>query len=247
MKVSKMKQRFVEKLPKVDICLMGLQGSRAYNLDARGDSDYDYRGVYVADIEEVLSFKKPKPQYVYCDSRDDEMDYVVYEVEKFLRLAMKGNPSILNLFFLPQYNIKNNVGNYIVENREVFLGETRVRNAFGGYAMSQILYLKRHGKFKSKIQKRDKHVKHCFRLFHMGQELLETGKMTFPLSKEKVQDILEITKKSYDHEIFEIFEKRDKEFRACKSVLPKKPDEYLANKILFKIRNELNRTMKEIT
>ena len=36
--------------------------------------------------------------------------------------------------------------------------------------------------------------------------------------------------------MFKLFEERDKEFQACKSILPDKPDTYWINKLLLKIR-----------
>ena len=47
---------------------------------------------------------------------------------------------------------------------------------------------------------------------------------------------ISISKEKNIEKLFEIFEKRDKEFRGCKSVLPEKPDEYAINNILLKIR-----------
>ena len=36
--------------------------------------------------------------------------------------------------------------------------------------------------------------------------------------------------------IYDLFEKRDKEFQNCNSVLPEEPDKYMINKLLLKIR-----------
>lgn len=235
-KIVRMKQEFIDLLPKIDLCLLALQGSRMLGLVRNTDADYDYRGVYVAKNDQLLSLnQKPKEQYEYCDSHDHQMDYVIYEVEKFIRLSLKGNPSIIHIFFVPKWNYKNDIGSFLVENRNVFLGEVPIRNAFAGYAMAQVLYLKRNHKFPAR-QKKEKHIRHCFRLFDTGQELLETGKITLPLKDP--QKYLDLEKYVDDDErIFELFEKRDKEFNEVKSILPKQPDEYMANKILLKIRN----------
>jgi len=231
-----MKQEFVDMLPKdKNICLLGLQGSRMLGLQQSEDADYDYRGIFIAPNDELLSMSKPKETIEFGNSQDDNADFVLHEVEKFFRLAVKGNPSVLHLFFLPWYNVSNDIGDMIVKNRDLFLSEPTIRNAFGGYALSQILYLKRN---RGDSKRKEKHVRHCFRLFDCGKELLETGKMTFPL--ENPQYYIDLGKKILEpnglDELVKIFEEKDKEFRSCKSILPEKPDLFLINKLLLKIR-----------
>jgi len=233
MKISKMKSKFVEKLPDVKISLLGLKGSRALGIPESADCDYDYMGFYVADNSQVFSiFNKPKEQFEY---NDKELDYVIYEVEKFLRLATSCNPSILEMLYLTSYNHLDNIGKTVLSNRNLFLSEKAVRNAFGGYVLSQILYLKRNHKFKHR-QSIEKHIRHCFRLFDQGQELLETGKITIKLKDP--QKYFDLAKDSTNIEkMFRLFEDRDKEFRACKSILPDKSDKYWIDQLLIKIRS----------
>lgn len=235
MKVYRMKQKFIDMLPDLDICLLGLEGSRLLGLQVSEDADYDYRGIYVAKNEELLSLNKPKETIEIGMSEDGEAEFVFHEVEKFFRLAMSGNPSVIHTFFYPKFNIKNNVGDEIVKNANLFLSEDSIRKAFGGYAMSQILYLKRN---RGDAKRKEKHVRHCFRLFDCGKELLETGRMSFPFSNP--QYYLELGRRINEpnglEELVGLFEEKDREFRACKSVLPKEPDKYLINKLLLKIR-----------
>ncbi len=233
---KEMKKQFVDELPQnLDICLLGLQGSRMLGLQQSEDADYDYRGVYVAKNSELLSFDKPKETIEGGSYKDDEMEYVFHEVEKFFRLAIKCNPSVIHLLFVPKFNIKNNIGDMIVKNREIFLSETEVRKSFGGYALGQMLYLKRN---RGDSKRREKHVRHCFRLFDTGMELLRTGKITLPLKFS--QYYIDLGKKINEpnglEEIIKLFEEKDKEFKEIKSVLPKNPDTYLINKLLLKIR-----------
>jgi len=236
MRTFNIQQKFVDQLPKVDICLLGLQGSRMMGMQQTKDADYDYRGVYVAKNDDLLSLSKTKEHYVGGSSEDGEMDYAIFEVGKFIRLALKGNPSILHIFFVPKYNIKNDIGDYLIKHKEVFLGAKGIRAAFGGYALSQILYLNKSGQFK-KSRKRVKHIRHCFRLFDCGADLLRTGEMKFPISKEKVEEYFELSKETDDDRLLRVFKERDKKFQAIKSCLPYEPDYFLANKILLRIRH----------
>jgi len=234
-KVGKMKKSFIDMIPdNLDVCLLGLQGSRGHGLAQSKDADYDYRGVFIAKNEELLSLSKPKDTIeINKQAEDGEAEFVFHEVEKFFRLALKGNPSIILLFFVPKYNFITGIGKEIIANRNLFFGEQAIRKAFGGYAFSQILYLKRNQKFPDG-KKIGKHLKHCFRLFDQGQELLETGKITLPLKNP--QKYLDISKERDVDKLMKTFEERDKEFQACKSVLPKEPNHFLANKLLLKIR-----------
>lgn len=231
------KEKFVKEFPPdINICLLGLQGSRMLGLAQKEDADYDYRGIYVAKNDEILSLtNKPKETIEGGTSEDGEMDFVFHEVEKFFRLAVKGNPSVLHMFFIPKYNVANNIGRKIIANKGLFLIESCIRASFGGYALSQILYLKRN---QGNTKRKEKHIRHCFRLFDCGKELIETGNMTFPLKNP--QYYLDLGKKINEpngmNELLELFKEKDKEFQSCKSVLDKKPNLYLINKLLLEIR-----------
>ena len=73
-----------------------LMGSRAYGF-AGPDSDYDWAGVYYAPTREVLSVRGlGRETHV-----GNEPDYTFHEVGKFLRLAVKGNPSVLEVLWSP--------------------------------------------------------------------------------------------------------------------------------------------------
>lgn len=235
-KIKNMKKEFVEALPDLDICLLGLQGSRMLGLQVSEDADYDYRGVYVAKNSDLLSLThQPKETIEGGSYGDDEIEYVFHEVGKFFRLALKCNPSVIHLFFVPHFNYQDQRGKMIVENRNIFLSEKFVRSAFGGYALSQMLYLKRN---RGNAKRREKHVRHCFRLFDTGMELLKTGTITLPLPNTPYYIELgeKINEPNGLEELIKMFEARDKEFQMCKSVLPAEADEFLADKLLLKIR-----------
>lgn len=232
-----MKEEFVKNLPQdIDICLLGLQGSRMLGLQQSADADYDYRGVYIARNSDILSFNhQPKETIEGGSYGDDEMEYVFHEVGKFFRLAIKCNPSVIHLFFVPKYNIKTDIGDIIVANRNLFINEEGVRSAFGGYALGQMLYLKRN---RGDAKRREKHVRHCFRLLQTGVELLTTGHIQLPLPF--AQDVIDLGKKINEPDgldyIIKLFEQKDAEFKVAKSVLPKNPEEGLIDKLLLKIR-----------
>lgn len=235
-KVHGMKEKFIEELPDLNICILGLQGSRMLGMHVSEDADYDYRGVYVAKNSDLLSLThQPQETIEGGNYGDDDMEYVFHEVGKFFSLALKCNPSVIHLFYVPKYNYVNDIGREILANKDIFLSEKLVRSAFGGYAMSQMRYLKRN---RGNAKRREKHVRHCFRLFDCGKELLETGVMTFPL--KNARSYIDLGKKINEtgglDELVGLFEEKDNEFQNCKSVLPPEPNIFWANKLLLKIR-----------
>jgi predicted nucleotidyltransferase len=75
-----------------------LVGSRAHGLHTDA-SDHDYRGVYVASTEEILSlgYKYKGTHWVEGENEDQS----AYELGHFLNLACKSNPSILEVMVGP--------------------------------------------------------------------------------------------------------------------------------------------------
>jgi hypothetical protein len=98
-----------------------------------------------------------------------------------------------------------------------------------------MLYLKRN---RGDAKRREKHVRHCFRLFETGMELITTGNISLPLPY--AQHIIDLGKRINEPDgldyIIELFEQKDAELKAAKSVLPKGPEPFLIDKLLLKIR-----------
>ena len=241
MKLHNFPKQFEKKLPMIDICILGLQGSRSLGMARTNDADYDIRGVYIEKNNKLFGLSKPRDLYESINSADNEMDLVLYEVQKFFNLCLKGNPNVLTLLFLPEYYILDDIGNQIIANRKLFLGERAIRAAYGGYAMSQILYLKRNHKFgngKDTDRKIRKHIRHCFRLFDQGKELLITGNLTIPLKDPN--KYIDLADNGTEKEWVDLFEKENEEFKNVKSCLPTEPDKYMVNELLLKIRGIYN-------
>jgi hypothetical protein len=105
-------------------------GSHLYGLNTE-HSDEDYLGVFVRPTEEVLSMFNNEETYV-----SKNPDCTLHEVKKFIHLAAKGNPTVLELLYCPEYEVATYEGCLLVNNRELFLSD-HVRDSFGGYAIQQ--------------------------------------------------------------------------------------------------------------
>ncbi len=74
-----------------------LVGSRAHGT-ALNDSDWDYRGVYMSSAYDILSIL---PKYKESKHVEGKEDVVEWELKHFLKLALKCNPTILEVFSAP--------------------------------------------------------------------------------------------------------------------------------------------------
>ena len=151
-----------------------LVGSRAHGI-ARVNSDEDIRGVFITPTSELLKIGSNEPQKGALSSNGDNYKY---EIAHFLQLAIKSNPSILEIFKAP---IRKNVescaaGIYSQELRDLFphvWSSIGVRNAFKGYSHDQ---QKRMFDERDQLSKRRfKYAVAHIRVLLQGIELLREG------------------------------------------------------------------------
>ncbi|MBK1989543.1 nucleotidyltransferase domain-containing protein [Sphaerospermopsis aphanizomenoides BCCUSP55] len=131
--------------------LIGLAGSHGYGLN-RPDSDYDYRGVFIAPKRYYLGFDSIEQKDSGWDEQgifpfiDGNKDTVIYELRKVLHLLAGANPNVLELLWLPKYPIVNNIGQYLINHRQLFLSK-KVKHTYSGYAFAQIKKIETHRKW----------------------------------------------------------------------------------------------------
>ena len=156
-------------------------GSRAYGLDVEG-SDTDRRGIYLAPTDLVLSLYEPPPQL-----EDDEAQECYWELKKFLVLALKANPNVLEVLHSPIVEVSKPAAQELLGMRQAFLSKL-VYQTYNGYVLSQFKKMRR-----SQEVKRDpnwKHAMHLIRLLESGIRILETG--TLDLRTAHREELLEI-------------------------------------------------------
>ncbi|MET8825065.1 nucleotidyltransferase domain-containing protein [Streptomyces sp. NPDC004610] len=162
------------------ILLSGIVGSTAYGL-AHQDSDVDRLGLFAAPTEELHGLRPPPQSYVTTHP-----DRTLHEAAKWCRLALAGNPTVMELVWLPDelYEVRTEAGEELIGIRASFLSARRVRDAYLGYAVQQFRRLERRGDgtFSADTRKRTaKHARHLKRLCHQGYELYRTGRLTVRL------------------------------------------------------------------
>jgi predicted nucleotidyltransferase len=118
----------------MNIILSGITGSQAYGL-ARPGSDIDMKGIYVAPFRSVLGLNG---SVVVAESKtQNNPDREYHEVGKFVKLALKCNPTILEMLFLDEYGTLTNAGRALIDARKYFLSEPAIRGSYGAYAKAQ--------------------------------------------------------------------------------------------------------------
>jgi len=153
-----------------------------------------------------------------------EPDKTLHEVGKYLRLALKGNPTITELLWLDAYDVETPAGRALIDLRGAFLSEAAVRNAYGGYARQQATKLRNRGdgSFSADTRGRTaKHGRHLLRLLRQGRELLETGHLTVKVKHRP--DYFAFDSMSPE-EMLDVYAYEHARFRAAKTVLPPAPD-----------------------
>lgn len=168
----------------MNILLQGIVGSRAYGLD-HTESDTDRMAIYAAPTRQLLGLGPP-PEAITTT----KPDVATFELGKYVRMALNGNPTVLELMWLPSglYEKRSPIGNELIALRQVFLSAGKVQAAYLGFADRQMTRL---GAVKSsdvvgreRRQKLAKSGRHLARLLHQGLNLYQHGRLTVRLDPD---------------------------------------------------------------
>lgn len=217
-------------------------GSTAYGL-TRENSDIDRLEVFAWPTDAFWHLGA-LPDGFGQQSPENPDDFRRHEVSKFVHLALKCNPSILELLWSRPEHLEevSGLGLYLISIRQAFLSEASVRGAFGEYASKQVERLVRRnaeGKegFSSDTKKRTaKHARHCFRLLNQGRDLLATGDLQ--LRVPNPEDYWRFDEMSVEG-IVDSFDQAYAAFAATESTLPESPDYLRVDRFLYGVRRTL--------
>lgn len=207
--------------------LRGVVGSTAYGL-ARAGSDIDRLGIFAAPMIDLTSLDWNSSKETVSQSGPAGDDFALHEVGKYFRLALKCNPTVSELLWLDEYEVKTWEGSLILSERSSFLSEKYARASYFGYAKAQLDKFHLHD-FKVK------HARHALRLLQQGDTLLYTGHLEVRVPDPQVYFDLD------DMEPGAILELLTSEFtrfteKTDISALPEVPDYDLVKEMLTEIR-----------
>jgi uncharacterized protein len=207
-------------------------GSRAFGLDERG-SDYDRRGIFLPPAIVQWSLFGLPEQIEY-----DETQECYWELEKFLLLALKANPNILECLYTPVVELATPLAEELLSMRSIFLSQL-VYQTYNGYVMSQFKKLSQDLRNKGAI--RAKHAMHLIRLLLSGIAILREGTLQLRIEEHR-ERLLQIRRGGIPWEEVNAWRLLlHKEFDAAfaKTRLPEFPDYERANEFLLKARHSM--------
>lgn len=204
-------------------------GSRAYGLETES-SDTDYRGVYLPAADPHWSLFGVPDQI----EREATQEHY-WEVERFLVLALKANPNVLECLYTPLVEHVTPLGQELLDMRSSFLSQL-VFQTHNGYVASQ--FKKMQADLRNQGQVKWKHVMHLLRLLIAGIDVLRHGHVPVRVETHRKQ-LLAVKRgempwaeterwRQVLHQEFAVAVRQTK--------LPERPDYDRANTLLIKAR-----------
>lgn len=207
-------------------------GSRAYGLDDE-NSDTDRRGIYLPPAELHWSLYGVPEQ---LENKPAQECY--WELQKFLILALKANPNVLECLYTPLIETASSIATELLSIRHIFLSKL-VYQTYNSYVISQFKKMEQDLRTKGEI--RWKHAMHLIRLLLSGITVLRDGFV--PVRVDDYRDRLLAIKYEYltweevDAWRLQLHHDFDRAF--ADTQLPDRPDYEQANLFLIRARHHM--------
>lgn len=177
-------------------------GSTAHGLNLEGTDDRDEMGVCIESLESFGGFSEFE-QYIYrsaaeregkhdAPSQAGDLDLIIYSLKKFLRLAMQGNPTVLNLLFVKDCVAVDSRGRQLQDMSPHIISRVAGKRYLGYMESQRQRLLGERGQKKvnrpeleEKYGFDTKYAMHILRLGFQGVELLTTGRISLPMRESE--------------------------------------------------------------
>jgi predicted nucleotidyltransferase len=204
-------------------------GSRAYGLDG-AQSDTDRRGFYLPPADLHWSLHGVPEQLENVETQE-----CYWELGKFLDLALRANPNVLECLYTPLVEYTTPLADELLAMRGSFLSKLAYQT-FNGYVLSQFKKLEQDIRSKGEI--RWKHVMHMIRLLLSGVALLRDRELPIDVGAHR-ERLLAIRDGAFPWAELEVWRhglhrELDEAYRT--TTLPDRPDYDAANRFLIKAR-----------
>ena len=208
-------------------------GSHAYGLANEG-SDIDRRGIYLPPARLHWSLLGVPEQL-----EDKEGDEVYWELEKFMTLALKANPNILECLYTPIVERALPVAEELRAMRDSFLSKV-IYQTYNGYVMSQFKKLEADVRTIGAVKW--KHAMHLVRLLVAGVTALREGHVPVRVEGDLRERFLAIKRgetpwAEVDSWRLSLHKEFDRALATTR--LPDRPDYERANELLVSARRRM--------
>lgn len=214
------------------VILRCVVGSRAYGLDQEG-SDTDRRGIYLPPADIHWSLAGAPEQLERHETQE-----TYWELQKFLTLALKANPNVLECLYTPLVEHAAPLAQELLDMRGAFLSRLAYQT-YNGYVMRQFKKIETDLRTRGEI--RWKHAMHLVRLLLSGVQVLREGSV--PVRVEQHRDrLLAIRRGETQWEEVNAWRMQlHREFDAAHAAteLPERPDYAWANAFLIRARRSM--------
>lgn len=184
-------------IAKHNTILRATVGSTVYGLNIPGQDDTDEMGICIEPPDFVLGLRQFE-QWVYRTqpeghrSGPGDLDLTIYGLRKYVRLAAKGNPSILLLLYVPnEYcSIRTQLGQELRDNADKFASKIAIRKYLGYMKSQKERLLGDRGQMRVNRPELieahgfdTKYAMHALRLGFQGREFARTGRVSLPMNE----------------------------------------------------------------
>ena len=182
-------------------------GSGVHGIAIEGTDDHDEMAVFVEPAEWALGVENGPENYVArsqpegARSGHGDTDLIAYTLRKYLRLAVKGNPTALLPLFAPEKDLLfvTDLGKELRDMKYQFLSQQAAAR-FLGFMRSQREALVGQGgrrmpnrpELVEKYGYDVKYASHALRLAMQGRELALHGRLTLPMPDAERERVLEV-------------------------------------------------------
>lgn len=188
--------------------LRSVVGSGVHGIAIAGTDDHDEMGVYIEPPAYVLGVERHREDFIWrtqpegVRSGHGDTDLVLYSLHKYLRLAVKGNPTVMIPLFAPEESlvVVTELGRELRALRAAFLSQVAVQR-FLGYMHSQherMLGGSSGGRAPNRPELVErfgwdvKYGSHALRLAYQGHEIAAEGTLTLPLPEPQRERVLAV-------------------------------------------------------
>ncbi len=156
--------------------LRSVIGSRAYGLE-HSESDTDRRGFFLPPADLHWSLVGVPEQL-----ENEATQETFWEIGKFLKLALKANPNVLECLYSPVVEFATPIAQELISMRSIFLSK-QLHDTYNGYVSSH--FRKLAADIRQRGEPKWKHVMHLLRLLIGGIIALEQNHVVVTVGEHR--------------------------------------------------------------